>query len=185
MCYSIKNSAPRVLSVANYLGFLEFLVACNLSPRAVANYASGIKSYLQLYQLPHTWIENPLVKNYLRAVNVQVSHVPRPKSILSLQDLCNVSITLSQLDNAVVYRAAILLSYYGFFRISNLVPPTQHSFDVHRQLTWEDVFLLPDCVHVHLKWAKNLQKADQSHDVYLTRMNNAWLCPHATLNQLF
>ena len=62
-------------------------MACNLSPRAVANYASEIKSYLQLYQLPHAWLENPMVRNYLRAVNVQVSHVPRPKSTLSLQDL--------------------------------------------------------------------------------------------------
>ena len=89
------------------------------------------------------------------------------------------------MDSAVVYRAAILLSYYGFFRISNLVPPIQHSFDVHRQLTREDVSLLTDCVRVHLKWAKNLQKADQSHDVYLPRMDSAWLCPHATLSQLF
>ena len=123
----------------------------------MANYASAIECYLQVYQLPHGWLENPLVRNYLRAVNVQVTHIPRPRSTLSLQDVFNISVTLCKLDNSLVYRAAILLSYYGFLRISNLVPSTQNSFDSTRQLTRGDVILLPDSVRLHLKWA-NIEK---------------------------
>ena len=76
----------------------------------------------------------------------------------------NVSVALDKFHNSMVYRAAILLSFYGFFRISNLVASTLGSFDPTRQLCREDVCLLADSVKVHMKWAKNLQKSDQSHD---------------------
>ena len=33
-----------MLSVQNYISFLEFLLQCNISPRSISNYASDIKS---------------------------------------------------------------------------------------------------------------------------------------------
>ena len=59
------------------------------------------------------------------------------------------------------------------------------SFDPTRQLCREDVCLLVDSVKVHLKWAKNLQKSDHSHDVYLPKMSDPYLCPHRCLSLLF
>ena len=146
MFYSIKNRARVVLSVENLLSFLEFLVACNLSPRAVSNYASSIKSYASVYQLPVDWMKNTLVTNYLRALHIQVVSVKKEKSTLSLQDMYNVSVALDKFDNPMVYRAAILLSFYRFSRISNLVASTLGSFDPNRQLCREDVALLADSV---------------------------------------
>ena len=118
VCFAIKNGARPVLSVPSLISFLEFLVACSLSPRAISNYASAIKSYAALYQLPVEWMSNQVVSNYLRAIHIQVVHVKKQKSTLSLQDLLNVSTSLDKFDAPVVYRAAFLLSYYGFLRIS-------------------------------------------------------------------
>ena len=121
LCYSIKNNVQTVLSMHNLLGFLEFLVACNMSPRGVSNYASAIKSYVCLYQLPAEWLGNTLISNYLRALHIQVPTTKRPKSVLSLHDVYNVSVMLEKLDHPLVFRSAILLAFYGFLRISNLV----------------------------------------------------------------
>ena len=82
LCYSIKAGASTVLSVQNYISFLEFLLQCNISPRSISNYASAIKSYLKLYQQPVEWLENSMIGNYLRALHIQVPHV-RVQSMLT------------------------------------------------------------------------------------------------------
>ena len=109
-----------MLSVENLIAFLEFLVGCNLSPRAISNYVSAIKSYASLYQLPVQWMSNQLIQNYIRALHIQVVHVKKQKLTISLKDLLHISQQLQQFDNPLVYRAAFLLSFYGFLRISNL-----------------------------------------------------------------
>ena len=185
LCFSIKNKAPTVLSVHNLIAFLEFLVACNLSPRAIANYVSAIKSYASLYQLPVCWMSNQLIANYIRALHIQVVHVKKEKLTLSLKDLLHVSQQLEQFDNPLVYRSAFLLSYYGFLRISNLVAATTTGFDVQRQLCRKDITFSSTHVRVMLRWAKNLQKAEQSHVVFLPKMSNVYLCPYVTLAKLF
>ena len=187
LCYSIRNGVRTVLSVSNLLGFLEFLLACNLSPRAISNYVSAIKSYITLYQLPTDWLSNTMIANYLRAIHIQIPHVNKPRSVLTLKDMQSISILLQKFDNPLVYRSAFLLSYlfYGFLRISNLVSATQSGFDIHRQLCRRDVVFMQDSVMLHLRWAKNLQKSDQSHVVYLPVMKNPYLCPYKTLCELF
>ena len=102
-----------ILSVSNFIGFLEFLLAWNISPKVVSNYASGIQSYTSLYQLPTMWMDNSLISNYLRAMHIQVPHVKKQKLTLSLQDMHNVSMLLEQFDHPLVYRATFLLSFYG------------------------------------------------------------------------
>ena len=138
-----------------------------------------------LFQLPSEWLANPMISNYLRALHIQVPHVRKVKGILSLENMYYVSKTLDKFDNALVYRAAFLLSFYGFLRISNLVAPTVSSFDVDRQLCYRDVIMGSESVSVYLRWAKNLQRCDQSHVVHLPVMKNVYLCPYRALSALF
>ena len=95
-----------------------------------------------------------------------------------------MSAVLQQFDYPHVYFAAFT-SFYGFLRISNLVAPTQHSFDHARQLTRADISFTQSRVRLFLKWAKNLQKAQQSNMVMLPRMMNPLLCPVQILSTLF
>ena len=48
---------------------------------------------------------------------------------------------------------------------------------VTRQLCYEDVLFTPHSVNLYLKWAKNLQKMEQSHVVSLPKMKTMYLCP--------
>ena len=124
LCFSIKNKAPTVLSVHNLIAFLEFLVACNLSPRAISNYASAIKSYASLYQLPIDWMSNQLISNYIRALHIQVVHVKKEKLTLSLRDLLHVSQQLQQFDNPLVYRQISIHTFVlsGFYVFPTWLP---------------------------------------------------------------
>ena len=61
----INVKANITLSVNNLLGFLEFLFECKLTPRAISNYCNAIKSYLNTFHMPTSWMENTLLTNYL------------------------------------------------------------------------------------------------------------------------
>ena len=72
-----------------------------------------------------------------------------------------------------------------FFRISNLVAPTQRGFDPSRQLTRGDISFHPQGLVINLKWAKNLQKTQQTHSIMFPYMSSQWLCPVYTISALF
>ena len=137
MCYSLFNNAKTVLSVNNLLGFLELLVAWGILPRVISNYCSGI-SYLVTYQMPTEWMKFSLLANYLRAVHIQIPTVKKIKTTIT-SDFLHISQVLNSLDNPLVYRVAFVLAFYGFMRISNLVPPRKCAFDPDRQLCFRDV----------------------------------------------
>ena len=166
-----------MLSLSNILGFCEFLLACGLSPRAIDNYVSAVKSYLSTFQLPVHWMQSTVLSNYLRALNIQIPTVKKVKYTLSLSDFSHISQLLGTLDNPHVYRVAFMLSFFFFLRISNLVPPRQQAFDINRQLCVRYITLTTQGVYVFLRWAKNLQRTDQSHTVCIPRMSRIELCP--------
>ena len=87
--------------------------------------------------------------------------------MLILQDVYNVSKMLQGFDHpcmCIQYRAAILISFYAFLRISNIVPPTLNTLDSSRQLCYEDVTFTHQGVTLYLKWAKNLQKTENKNE---------------------
>ena len=84
-----------------------------ICPQGQFQITSVIKSYVTLYQLPNEWLSNVLISNYLRAIHIQVPHVSKPRSVLSLTDIGNISVVLQKFDNPLVYRCAFLLSFYG------------------------------------------------------------------------
>ena len=185
VCFSIRTKAPVVLPVENLISFLEFLASCHVSPRSICNYVSGIKSYLAVYQHPVQWLDHSMIRNYLRSLQLNVPTVHRLKDTITLQDFYNISVLLQQFDHPLVYRAAFALSFYGFLRISNLVPSSKKSSDATRQLTKGDVTFTPHGVRLFIKWAKNLQKTQQSQVILLPIMSNSLLSPYHILHSLF
>ena len=169
LAFAMRMGAKTVLSVSTLISFLEFLISCNTSTRVINNYVSGIKGYLNMYGLPTAWMAHQLFTNYMRAVQIQIPHVKKVKSVITLYDMYSISKLLQQFDHSLQYRVAFMLSFYAFLRISNIVPSTLSSFDPSRQLCYEDVTFTPQGVTLYLKWAKNLQKTEQSHVVMIPK----------------
>ena len=111
--------------------------------------------------------------------------VHKPKDTITLQDFYNISSLLERFDELLVYRSAFALLFYGFLRISNLVPPTRNAFDHSRQLNRSDVSFTSHGVCIFLKWANNLQKTQQSHVIILPNMQTPILSPFHILQTLF
>ena len=184
VAFSIYMRSVSVLSVSNLLSFLELLTDCQISPRVVNNYVSAIRGYLQMYNVATDWMGNRLITNYLRAISIHTTVMCKPKGTFSMQDIFNISKLLEKWDFPWHYRASFLLSFYAFLRISNVVPVNLSSFDPGKQITWGDIVFLPGGAKITLKWAKNLQRYDQTHQVHIPIMNNPFLCPVHALWQL-
>ena len=127
LCFSIRMCTGIVLSLTNLISFLEFLLACHVSPSSISNYVSAIKGYLSVYNMPTEFMGNSVIINYIKALYIQIPHVRKPRSVLLLKDLLQVSTLLDRFDYPLVYMSASLLSFYGFLRIST-------TFDFTRQL---------------------------------------------------
>ena len=76
------------------------------------------------------------------------------------------------------YAAAFSLGFYACLHISNVVPAGKWGFDGKRHLTRADITFDSAGAMVFLKWAKNLQRADQFHQVRVPKIDTKpHLCP--------
>ena len=84
----------------------------------------------------------------------------------------------------LTYRAAFLVAFYGMLRISNIAPPFSKAFDPKKHLLRRDIQFKHPGIHLHLKWAKNIQAPEKTHIVKLPVIQDPVLCPVATLQAL-
>ena len=93
-----------------------------------------------------------------------------PKGVLSISQIHIFFQIDAALPHYYPYALAFSLGLFAYLHISNLVPPTESSFDANRQLVLADIKCEPDGLALHLKWAKNLQRSDQYHIVRVPRI---------------
>ena len=82
------------------------------------------------------------------------------------------------------HRALFLLTFHWFFRISNLLPTSQSTFQPLRDLARGDVTISSPGLLVLLKWTKTLQASRDQHLIPLTAVPGSVLCPLQAVIQL-
>ena len=83
-----------------------------------------------------------------------------------------------------VYKAAYLLSFFSFLRISNLVPHTINSYDPLQQLARADIIFAPPGALVLVKWSKTLQHKNKVRILKIQHLGTSPLCPIRALKIL-
>ena len=81
----------------------------------------------------------------------------------------------------LIYKAAFLLSYFSFLRISNLIPHSMASFNPLEQLAREDIIFGPPGAHIIIKWSKTLQAKNTVKILKIPSLGNSPLCPVTAL----
>ena len=83
-----------------------------------------------------------------------------------------------------VFKSAILLAYFAFFRISNLVPQTIVSYDTLKHLARADIFFAQPGAHILLKWSKTMHMNNSVRVIKIPVLGASPLCPITALKQL-
>ena len=185
---------------------MNFCAALNIPPAPITDtslvrYAaylastlsySSIGKYLNIVRIIHRelGLPNPLEDNY--ALNVVLKGIKKTKGNsvsrklpITPQILLGIRASLNlKKPQDVLFWAACLVSFFGLFRKSNVVPKSPATFQPTKHFTVGDVCKCPEGLSIKVKWSKTIQFHERSFDVPLPFMLNHPLCPVTALMNL-
>ena len=83
-----------------------------------------------------------------------------------------------------MYTALLLLGFFGFYRLSTLVPPNGRSFDRSRYLTHGDIVWGNPGAHIITTCSKAMQKSGQMQVVQVPKLQDRLICPVRALRAI-
>ena len=150
---------PVLLSVL--LRFIALLSRGSYAAVSATNILSSVKFFASVLDPSNTKVfEAVLVSASIKGLKAQLSrpvHQKLPLSVVHLTMFYN-ALDLKKVKHLSCW-CAMLLAFFGCFRLSNLVPSSQSVFDPLKQLKRDDIRFSDNVVLVFYKWAKTNQNS--------------------------
>ena len=172
LSFVIFMDLPVIPSIHSILAFLEFLYLNSISYKVMLNYMSSLRKASQKY----SW--SPQIFSHRLRFSLTI------RGIFDISTLALISQTCHILDDPPLFRAAFLLAFFGFLRMSNIATHSRFKFDQNKHFLRRDIIFAPPGAHLLLKWTKTLQDSSAHHFVQLPALNNPILCPVSALKEL-
>ena len=166
------------------LVFLEFLVFNKVSNLSINNYISALKAKFSIYGLDTGPFLSPKLKYFSRSLAFSAPCRISLKSVIDIPPLTQITLRCNSIYMGLVFKAAFLLLYFSFLKISNLVPHLISTFNPLEQLTREDIIFGPPGAHVIIKWSKTLQAKNTVRILKIPSLGASPLCPVSALRTL-
>ena len=182
-CIFARIALPLVHS-DQVLAFLEFLAFNKVSHHSINNYLSAVKSQLSLYNLDISMFSNPRIRLFTKSLALSAPLKITLNSIIDIPTLTSIVLRCDSMFMGQVYKAAFLLSFFSFLRISNLVPHAISKFNPLEQLARADIIFAPPGALVLVKWSKTLQLKNKLKILKIPSISNSPLCPVSALQVL-
>ena len=157
--------------------FMEYLANKNLAVSSIRNYVSAVVMYFKWFSLQFEIFSHHKVTMMFKALERSIKRTPKFKGIFHLQDLGNILQLCDNFPLSQMYKCLYLLAYFGFLRISNLVPSSSKKFSISKHLCRADILVQNTDMIVIVKWSKTLQATNQGSYIVLPRLENQLLCP--------
>ena len=145
------------------LRFIAFLGRGPLAKDYAASMISSVKWFALLLDPSSAKVfDAVLVSVSLKGLRAQLSRPVRQKLPFTIDHLC---IFYSDLDLSkerhLACWCAMLLAFFGCFRLSNLVPTSKNAFDPLKHLKRDDIKFEKGVVLIYYKWSKTNQNSDK------------------------
>ena len=88
------------------------------------------------------------------------------------------------LNDPILFRAIFLTSFYGFLRMSNIVPHSASQYSPSRHFLRQDLIFADPGADLIIKWTKTLQDHNSHHVIQFPSIQNPILGPVRALKQL-
>ena len=166
------------------LAYMELLAQNNFSSVTVKNHLSVLSHYFQLYSWPIQGLQSRQVLMFVRSLKYNGLVKPKVKGVLNmvmLQQLVDLTLQRLHADTLV---PLYLLSFFGFFRLASLVPPSIGAFDDSRFPLVQDLVWAKPGLHFILKCSKTMQALGQFKVVQIPKLPGSSLCPVTALQKL-
>ena len=152
---------PVLLGVL--LRFIAFLARGPYAYRSATNMIGSLKWFAKFVDPPSVQVfDTVLVSSTMIGLKAQLSRSVCQKLPISVDHLTKFHYILnSALPKQLACWCAMLLVFFGCFRLSNLVSPSKGKFDPFKQLKRDDVRFDKDFVLIYYKWSKTNQHASR------------------------
>ena len=145
---------------------LRFIALLGRSPivhKYACNIISSIKWFASLLDPPSVKVfDTVLVAVSLKGLKAQLSRPVRQKLPFLIDHLCLFYECLDlSIDKHLACWCAMLLAFFGCFRLSNLVPVSKNKFDPLKHLRRNDIKFEKNVVLVYYKWSKTNQNSNK------------------------
>ena len=116
------------------LAFMEYLHQNQFSPANIQNYMAGIRAQFILHNLDTTPFQHQQLQYFYKSLKINRPLQPRWHTYIDLPLLSSLVALTRTFPDPLVYKSLLLVAYFSFLRLSNLLPQTVGSFDPTRQL---------------------------------------------------
>ena len=155
--------------------FLEFLGQNSLSAASLQNYVTVLGHYFSMYAWPKAALQARRTVLLIKSVKMNSVMKPKVKGVMSIQMLKLLVEKLQVIPNDLTYRA-MLLGFFGFFRLASLVPTTVKKFDPSRFPLVRDVIFTSSGMQIILKCAKKMQTHDAYKIIHVPKVQVPEIC---------
>ena len=164
ICFTTYFGVPDFpIHLGILLRFIALLGRGSHAYKSAVNLISNLKWFTAILDPPSVKIfEAVLVSASLKGLKAQLSRPVRQKLPFTINHLC-LFFNYLDLNNVkqLACWCAILLAFFGCFRLSNLVPVSKNKFDPLKQIKRDDIKFEKDVVLVYYKWSKTNQNANK------------------------
>ena len=165
------------ISVLDLLAFLEFLAYNNFTSSAIANHMSAVKTKSAMWGLDISPFHDPRIKYFTKAITLTSTLKVSLKAVIDIPLLIKIVNQCDKTYMGQVFKAAYLLSFFSFLRISNLVPHSLKMFDPVKHLARAGVFFAPPGAHILITWSKTLQSKNAARVLKIPHLGTSPVCP--------
>ena len=154
--------------VDTILAFLEFLVQNGSRAHTLNSYLSVFNHYFKLFDIDTAHVSHRKVQLFIKSVSMNSAYVPKHKAIITIPTLLTLIQACDNIAFGQVYKAAFLLAFFAFLRLSNIAPVTSKSFDPTRHFLRGDI----------------MQSSSKHQVIQIPLIRNSPLCPVSALKVL-
>jgi len=174
--YGLQPLPANTLNLSRYIAFLARSLR---SPQTIVNYLNGVRVYHLCNGMQFNLLKDFMVSLTLRSVRRSLGDYPLSKLPITPAILLDIY-RLLDLTNPLHLSlwVAFLIGFFAFLRKSNLVPPSQSSFDPSCHLQRRSFILQSDgSLLLTITWSKTIQFHQRVLLIPLLPIPNSPLCP--------
>ena len=150
----------------------------------MSSYVSVLNHYFKLFDIDTSGVVHRKVHLFIKSVSVNSVYAPKFKAVFTIPILHQLALACDSITFGQVYKAAFLLAFVAFLRLSNIAPLTSKAFDPTRHFLRGDVIFGPPGAHIILKWAKAMQSSSKHHVIQIPLLNNSPIGPVTALKHV-
>ena len=176
---------PLFPSEENISAYIEYLAQRLTSYKSLANYISGVRTFLKYNRADTSNTDTYHVNLLLMACKVSLARPSRKKEPISIHDFRKLCQQCNKMGaKGKLLKVAITFCFFGMVRQSNVAPRVSKDYNYSKHTSRGCVSRQDPGLVISLPWTKTRQAGGKPLQVPLPQLSDKVICPVQAYNDL-